>query len=71
MFYKQYLEHSVTLMCIKIQGDALVKAFLHGPATHIGEGWLIPLTFIAQCMISSGKLRCSVSITMGQSWFLT
>lgn len=43
VFYKQYLEHSVTPVCIKIQGDAMVKAFLHGPTTHTGEGWLIPL----------------------------
>lgn len=30
VFYKQYLEHGVTPVCIKIQGDMVAKAFLHG-----------------------------------------
>lgn len=38
VFYKQYLEHGVTPVCIKIQGDTVAKAFLHGQPLTCEKG---------------------------------
>lgn len=35
VFYKQYLEHDLIPVCVKIQGDTVAKAFLRGqPLTY-------------------------------------
>lgn len=71
VFYKQYLEHGVTPVCIKIQGDMVAKAFLHDRPLTYEKGAHSSLSFIAQFVTSSGKLSFSIGVTMMQVFNIT
>lgn len=71
VFSKQYLEHGVTPVCIKIQGDTMAKAFLHGQPLMYEKGDSFLSELYSSVCDSSGKLNSNVSVTMVQSRFFT
>lgn len=71
VFYKQYSEHGVSPVCIKIQGDTMAKAFPHGQPLMYKKGDSFFSELYSPACDFSRKLNSNVSVTTVQSRFFT